>query len=77
MSDNNPPRDLLSLQYCNLEKIAIEFLKYAPSYAQAEAREAIEKVMDLQMQGIIRNGLYYIVLVDLVGISSVIRTDLV
>jgi class 3 adenylate cyclase len=44
-----------------------EFLKYAPAYAQQEARQAIEKIVDLQKQGVIRSGLYYVVLVDLVG----------
>ena len=53
--------------YYNLEKIQTEFIKYAPAYAQEEAKEAIAKVMDLQKQGVIRDGLYYIVLVDLVG----------
>jgi class 3 adenylate cyclase len=47
-----------------------EFLKYAPAYAQAEASAAIEKVVDLQAQGVIRDGLYYIVLVDLVGSTT-------
>lgn len=50
-----------------LDDIRIEFLKYAPAYAQREAAEAIDKIADLQTQGLIRNGLYYIVLVDLVG----------
>jgi class 3 adenylate cyclase len=44
-----------------------EFLKYAPAYAQVEAQQAIEKVADLQKQGVLRDGLYYLVLVDLVG----------
>jgi len=55
------------LSYYDLEKIQTEFIKYAPAYAQEEAKVAIAKVMDLQMQGVIRAGLYYIVLVDLVG----------
>jgi class 3 adenylate cyclase len=59
--------DLLNTQYYPLEKIQTEFLKYAPAYAQEEAKEAIAKVMDLQKQGVLRNGLYYIVLSDLVG----------
>lgn len=50
-----------------LDEIRIEFLKYAPAYAQKEAAEAIDKIADLQTQGLIRNGLYYVVLVDLVG----------
>jgi len=44
-----------------------EFLKYAPAYAKKEALEAIDKVMNLKMQGVIHNGLYYLVLIDLVG----------
>ena len=51
----------------DLEEVKQEFLKYAPHYAQEEARQAIEKVLDLQAQGVIHDGLYYIVLVDLVG----------
>src|SRR5690349_21293131 len=50
-----------------LDEVKREFLKYAPHYAQEEAQQAIERVLDLQAQGVIRNGLYYIVLVDLVG----------
>jgi class 3 adenylate cyclase len=59
--------DLLNKQYHDLDKIRSEFLKYAPYYAQKEAQVAIEKVMELQSQGVLRNGLYYIVLADLVG----------
>jgi class 3 adenylate cyclase len=50
-----------------MEEIQQEFLKYAPYYAQEEAKQAIWKIFELQKQGIIRNGLYYIVLTDLVG----------
>jgi class 3 adenylate cyclase len=57
----------LDVSYFPLEEIKREFLKYAPAYAQKEAREAIGKVMDLQMQGVLRTGLYYVVLTDLVG----------
>lgn len=59
--------DILIKSYYPLENIQKEFLKYAPAYAQEEAQAAIEKVMALQMQGVLRNGLYYIVLCDLVG----------
>jgi|GEM_PF-2947691 len=59
--------DLLTTEYYDLEKIQTEFLKYAPAYAQEEAKQAIQKVFELQKQGILRNGLYYIVLSDLVG----------
>ena len=53
--------------YHDFEKIRSEFLKYAPAYAQEEARQAIGKVIELQSQGLLRNGIYYITLVDLVG----------
>jgi len=51
-----------------------EFLKYAPAYAQQEAQQAIEKIVDLQKQGVIRSGLYYVVLVDLVGSTKFAAT---
>lgn len=70
MSKFDRPEDLLRFRYHNLEEIGTEFLKYAPAYAQVEAKQAIEKVMDLQMQGVLRSGLYYIVLVDLVGSTA-------
>lgn len=57
--------DILRTQYFQLDEIHREFLKYAPAYAQKEAKEAIAKVLELQQQGVIRNGLSYIVLVDL------------
>src|ERR1035437_9690544 len=60
-------KELLALQYYDLDEIQAEFLKYAPAYAQHEASEALRKVIELQSQGIIRNGIYYIVLVDLCG----------
>lgn len=59
--------ELLTTQYYDLDEIQAEFLKYAPAYAKAEASDALKKVIELQSQGIIRNGIYYIVLVDLVG----------
>lgn len=51
----------------DLDGIAQEFLKYAPAYAQKEAGQALAKLVELQGQGLIRSGIYYIVLVDLVG----------
>lgn len=51
----------------DLDEIKQEFLKYAPAYAQAEAAQALHKLEELQSQGLIRNGVYYIILVDLVG----------
>jgi class 3 adenylate cyclase len=59
--------DFMRMSYHDFEKIRLEFLKYAPAYAQTEASQAIYKVMELQSQGLMRNGIYYIVLVDLVG----------
>ncbi len=59
--------DILSTQYYDLDKIRIEFLKYAPAYAKNEASQALDKIFELQSQGVIRDGIYYIVLVDLVG----------
>lgn len=55
------------LTFHDLDQIQREFLKYAPDYAQTEAAEAIWKVRELQIQGVIRDGVYYIVLLDLVG----------
>jgi class 3 adenylate cyclase len=51
----------------NLGAVKSEFLKYAPAYAMEEAKLAIDKIADLQSQGVIRSGLYYVVLVDVVG----------
>ena len=42
-------------------------MKYAPSYAQDEARQALQKVIELHAQGIIRNGIYYIVFPDILS----------
>ncbi|MBE0416928.1 MAG: hypothetical protein IBX63_04105 [Coriobacteriia bacterium] len=45
-----------------------EFLKYdAPAHALGKAAEAIDRINELQAQRLIRDGVYYIVLVDLVG----------
>ena len=57
----------VKVSYYPLDDIHREFLKYAPAYAQEQAKEAIWKILDLQKQGIIRDGIYYVVLVDLVG----------
>src|SRR5438132_4677860 len=59
--------DLTSTSYYPLDEIKREFLKYAPAYAQDEARIAIEKITELQNQRLLGNGLYYVVLMDLVG----------
>jgi len=56
-----------TISYHDLDEIQREFLKYAPAYAQREAVEAIWKVRELQSQGVIRDGVYYLVLLDLVG----------
>jgi class 3 adenylate cyclase len=59
--------DPLQVRFYPLDDIQVEFLKYAPAYAQKEAQIAIDRVFELQKQGVLRNGLYYIVLADLVG----------
>jgi class 3 adenylate cyclase len=51
----------------DIDEIRAEFKRFAPAYAQEEAEVAFEKVMELQNQGVLRPGLYYVVLVDLVG----------
>jgi class 3 adenylate cyclase len=58
------------VEYVDLESVKKEFLQYAPTYALEEAKEAIERVSELQSQGILRSGLYYVVLADLVGSTS-------
>jgi class 3 adenylate cyclase len=55
-----------------LDEIREEFKRFAPAYAQEEAEAAFEKVMELQGQGVLRPGLYYIVLVDLIGSTKFI-----
>ena len=57
----------VTVEYYDMIKIREEFLKYAPCYAQREAEEALDKVIELQQQGILRDGVYYILLSDLVG----------
>ena len=42
--------DQTSTSYYPLDEIKREFLKYAPAYAQDEARIAIEKITELQNQ---------------------------
>ena len=42
-------------------------LDHVPVYATKEAVDAILKVMKLEDQNLFRPGLYYIVLIDLVG----------
>jgi class 3 adenylate cyclase len=54
----------------DLTPVAQEFLSYAPAYAKAEAREAIARVQELQVQGFLRPGVYYIVLTDIVGATQ-------
>jgi len=43
------------------------FWRFAPAYAQEEAEAALDKVIELRAQRVLRTGLYYIVLVDLVA----------
>jgi class 3 adenylate cyclase len=51
----------------DLNAIRQEFMRFAPAYAEEEAESALDKIIDLQSQGLARSGLYYLVLVDLVG----------
>ena len=60
----------VTISYYPLDDIHREFLKYAPAYAQEQAKEAIRKVVDLQKQGVLRDGIYYVVLVDVVGATK-------
>jgi class 3 adenylate cyclase len=66
--------DLLRTQFVDLSAIHIEYLKYAPAYAIKEAQEAIARVSELQSQGVLRTGIYYLVLVDLVGSTEFTAT---
>lgn len=50
-----------------LDDIRLEFRRFGPSYAQDEAGVALDKIVELQSQGLVRSGLYYLVLVDIVG----------
>jgi class 3 adenylate cyclase len=54
----------------DLEEIRSEFARFAPAYARAEAEAALDKIIELQSQGLARSGLYYLVLVDLVGSTA-------
>jgi class 3 adenylate cyclase len=56
-----------SIRDFDLTPVAREFWNYAPAYAKSEARQAIERVQELQIQGFLRNGVYYVVLSDIVG----------
>ncbi len=47
-----------------------ELLRFAPGYARLQAAKAFAKARELQDQGVLRNGLYYLVLVDLVGSTA-------
>ena len=51
----------------DLEKIKNEFMSFAPSYVRGPASIAIANLIDLTQKKIITDGLYYVVLVDLVG----------
>lgn len=53
-----------------LEDIRKEFMRFAPAYAQEEAEEALDRITELQGQGLVRSGLYYVVLVDVVGSTA-------
>jgi class 3 adenylate cyclase len=54
----------------DLEEIRREFMRFAPSYAQEETESALDKILSLQSQGLARSGLYYLVLVDIVGSTA-------
>lgn len=62
-----PKKEISDSLHYDIFKIKNEFLKYAPGYAKHEASQALDKIFELQSQGVLRNGIYYIVLVDLVG----------
>jgi len=53
-----------------LDGIRQEFFRFAPAYATEEAGAALDKILELQSQGLIRNGLYYVVLADLAGSTA-------
>jgi len=53
-----------------LDEIRREFMRFAPAYAEEEAELALSKIIELQSQGLVRSGLYYVVLVDLVGSTA-------
>lgn len=59
--------ELLKRQYVDIEELRQKFLQYAPGYALREAEEAFDKIYSLRSQKLISDGVYYIVLVDLVG----------
>jgi class 3 adenylate cyclase len=54
----------------DLDAIRREFLQFAPHYAQREAEEALDSILALQRDGRLRTGLYYLVLIDLVGSTT-------
>ncbi len=66
MTNHNAPSNVHISDF-DLTPVAQEFLKYAPAYAQAEAAEAIYRVQELRAQGLLHDGLYYLVLGDIVG----------
>lgn len=56
----------------DLEEIREEFARFAPAYARTQAETALNKIIELQSQGLARSGLYYLVLVDIVGSTAYI-----
>jgi class 3 adenylate cyclase len=54
----------------DLEEIRQEFMRFAPAYAEEQAEAALYKIIELQSQGLARSGLYYLVLVDVVGSTA-------
>ena len=59
--------DISGTNEYSLDAIKAEFLKSAPSFAREDASIAIGTITEMQNKGRLRNGLYYIVLVDLIG----------
>lgn len=51
----------------DLEQIRREFMQFAPHYAREEADAALDRILALQDEGVVRSGLYYPVLVDIVA----------
>jgi hypothetical protein len=50
--------ELLKLQDYDPDQIRSEFLKYAPNYARTEASSALDKIFELQSEGIIQDGIH-------------------
>jgi len=51
----------------DLEKIQEEFLQFAPAYVRGPGAIAIQNLIKMNQQNLVPDGLYYLVLTDLVG----------